>query len=285
LLILGVYGIIIKVRGEEMFKRKKEKSRKLGLGIGLVVFIGIIILSAILSNLATTEKQAIKEINFNEYLSLIKDTNSKNYIYVGKTGCSYCEKIEPILKDLGKELNITFNYLDIHSLSTDEYNEFLKSDDVFAGDWGTPTLLITENGQVIDSHVGYADNATIKSFLQGENNQTSDLIKEVNIDQYLELMNASGKNYIYVGRTGCSYCQKIEPILNQVVEELDITLYYLNIENFDEEQFNKLRNSNELFKDNKWGTPALLIMQDGELVNSKIGYSEYIIIKNFFLEK
>jgi len=106
---------------------------------------------------------------------------------------------------------------------------------------------------------------------------------EVSLDEYLELIKKEENSIILVARPTCGYCVKFTPILKQAKDEMNLTVNYINTDNItSEEDFAKFEDSLDYFKDEQWGTPLVLIVNSGKVVDSNSGYTELSVIKEFF---
>ncbi len=105
---------------------------------------------------------------------------------------------------------------------------------------------------------------------------------EVTLDEYLELINRSEKSIILVARPTCSYCELFTPILKQAMEDMNLTINYINTDDFSDDDWTTFSNSLAYLNSEEWGTPLTLIVQDGEVVAENNGYVELDTIKEFF---
>ena len=105
---------------------------------------------------------------------------------------------------------------------------------------------------------------------------------KVSIDQYLNLIKSSDKQIILIARPTCGYCEKFTPILKQAMEDMNLTINYVNTDNFSSDDWSKFQNSFDYLASNEWGTPLTLIVQNGEIVDKNNGYVELDAIKEFF---
>ncbi|MBQ9014313.1 MAG: conjugal transfer protein TraF [Bacilli bacterium] len=108
--------------------------------------------------------------------------------------------------------------------------------------------------------------------------------KELTIDKYLELIESSEKNIILVARPTCGYCQKFTPVLKEAAESMNLTINYVNTDNFSEDDWTKFNSSLSYLNSEQWGTPLTLIVQNGEVVAENNGYVELDAIKKFFTD-
>ena len=105
---------------------------------------------------------------------------------------------------------------------------------------------------------------------------------KVSIDEYLNLIKSSDKQIILIARPTCGYCEKFTPILKQAMEDMNLTINYVNTDNFSSDDWSKFQNSFDYLASNEWGTPLTLIVQNGEIVDKNNGYVELDAIKEFF---
>ncbi len=121
-----------------------------------------------------------------------------------------------------------------------------------------------------------------------DNNQTENVALEdagfnkVTLDEYLNLVKGSEKSIILVARPTCSYCELFTPILKQAMEDMDLTINYIDTDTFSQEDWTTFNGSLDYLQNEEWGTPLTLIVQNGEVVAENNGYVELDAIKEFF---
>lgn len=158
-----------------MFKSKKgENKTGLFVVLGLVFIIGF---SMLISNLTGTNTTGTNDVNqgsiefksvtYAEYEKLFGETNKGLvFVYVGRPACSYCQKIQPLLKQLETEESIVFNYLNTDNMSQEEFGKISSTSPAFAGEWGTPTLLAIIDGKEHSNVNGYREIAELRTFVK-----------------------------------------------------------------------------------------------------------------------
>ena len=65
-------------------------------------------------------------------------------------------------------------------------------------------------------------------------------LHEVTYDEYEKMVNDGNAFIVVVERTGCGYCQKYMPLLEEVANEQKIAITYINTDNLSEDEMNKL---------------------------------------------
>ncbi len=105
---------------------------------------------------------------------------------------------------------------------------------------------------------------------------------EVTIDEYLDLIKEPEKNVVLVARPTCTYCEAFTPILKAATDNLGITVNYIDTDKFSNDDWTTFNNSFSYLNETQWGTPLVLITQNGELVAENQGYVELATIEEFF---
>ena len=95
-------------------------------------------------------------------------------------------------------------------------------------------------------------------------------LTEIDIDDYLELLDGEEASIIYIGRPTCSHCVIQKPIMQYMVFKYGVTVNYLNTDELDDEGYTKLQKSDDFFKEG-WGTPTTLIVKDGKVADKSEG--------------
>ena len=97
--------------------------------------------------------------------------------------------------------------------------------------------------------------------------------ESINVDKYLEYYNGSEDKIIFIGRPTCSYCQVAEPIVKKINKDYDLNIYYLNTDDFVDDDEGNFVSSDEFLKDG-YGTPMLFIVSNGKIVDKVDGLSD-----------
>ena len=92
-------------------------------------------------------------------------------------------------------------------------------------------------------------------------------------DEVLERLENKESFIVYVGYDDCQSCKEFKPILNQLIENYDITIYYLPTDDKQtEDQLNEIQ-YNYFYR--MYWTPTTYIVEDGEVLAIKEQLIEY----------
>ena len=92
-------------------------------------------------------------------------------------------------------------------------------------------------------------------------------------DEVLEKLENKESFIVYVGYDDCQSCKEFKPILNQLIENYDITIYYLPTDDKQtEDQLNEIQ-YNYFYR--MYCTPTTYIVEDGEVIAIKEQLIEY----------
>ncbi len=104
-------------------------------------------------------------------------------------------------------------------------------------------------------------------------------------DEFIDKVNSSDLQLIYMGRSTCHYCVQFLPVLQKAQSEYGYETLYLDITTVTSEQQEKITNvDSDFFNENYGATPTVLLVKDGKIVDSQVGYSDYDTFTSF-LEK
>lgn len=98
---------------------------------------------------------------------------------------------------------------------------------------------------------------------------------EVDYEGYRSLVDSNEPFIFVIERKNCGYCQMYMPILEEVVSEKKIPIYYIDTEAVNSEDVIQLESENKyLKKHSDWGTPTTLFMKGEDIIDSIGGYVE-----------
>lgn len=114
------------------------------------------------------------------------------------------------------------------------------------------------------------------------------MFNAIDADGLVSAFNSSDMQVIYMGRSSCGYCVQFLPTLQQAQSEFGYTTLYLDITTVSEGDLTKIIALDEEFFNEYYGsTPLTLLVKDGKIVDSQVGYSDYdtfasLLTKNGF---
>ena len=237
-----------------------NESKKMLIVVGVVVFavLGIF-------GFALTESKASEKM-YNDFEAAFNGSENK-LVYIGSSTCGYCQLLNPSLEDMKERYQFDYLYIDAAEISSGYLKKILAKLELSS--LGTPYLAVVSNGKVVDTQNGYSDYDITFEFLQDNKIIAEDqelLLNYIDYEEYEKLLKSDEKNVIVVGQSTCSYCVQAKITLNEIVEENDITINYLNISYLTEEEGEKFESSLDYFEDS-WGTPIMMIVKDGKIVD------------------
>lgn len=108
-------------------------------------------------------------------------------------------------------------------------------------------------------------------------------LAQINVTEYLDYYSGEEPKLILIARPTCHYCQIAEPIIENIAYMYDLEIYYLNTDNFTEDDEQKLESSDELFQ-NGFGTPLLLNVGNNSIIGTVDGLTDSQHYIDFFKE-
>ncbi len=101
--------------------------------------------------------------------------------------------------------------------------------------------------------------------------------KAIDANQFIDAYNGDETKLIYLGRPDCGFCVKFVPVLTEVQNKYKFETLYLDINTVNQDDVNRIIALNNDFfsgSDTAYGyTPMTLIVKDGKILDSQIGYS------------
>ena len=233
----------------------------------MLIVVGVVIFAALgIFGFALAEGKKSEDL-YNEFESAFNGENN-TLVYLGSSSCGYCQLLNPSLEDMKERYDFSYVYVDASEISSSYLSKILEKLELSS--LGTPYLAVVSNGEVVDSQNGYADYDVTFEFLQENNIIAEDaqlLLNYIGYDEYEKLLNGKENSVVVVGQSTCSYCVQSKIILNKIAEEKDVEINYLNISYLTEEEGAEFESSLDYFEEEQWGTPLMLIVKDGKLVD------------------
>lgn len=93
-------------------------------------------------------------------------SDARQLIYLGRPSCSWCNKLRPGLDDLKDRYDASFVYVNVDETSSTDLDTIFKQLDINSDEFGTPYLVVIENGKKVAEQVGYVEESELFKFLQ-----------------------------------------------------------------------------------------------------------------------
>ena len=105
--------------------------------------------------------------------------------------------------------------------------------------------------------------------------ETNEFMKEFNKE-----FNSKERNVIYYASSGCSYCELQKPILETIAEDYDIEYFEIDSATLAVKQRNEILKKLEI----EHATPTTVIVENGKVIDTAIGYTDGQDYVEFFVE-
>ena len=213
------------------------------------------------------------------------------FIELARDGCTYCIKQEPILEDLQKNYGLEYLYIDTRAINDSQLKYILEKIKVDYDDFGTPTMAVIGKNGVSESIIGYKNEDYLANILNKyeliKDYGMNDL-KEISYSEYYKLLKSKNTSVIYLGRSNSADNDFAISQLKRASFETGVQIYSLDVydvymaETYSDKATSeqkaiakKFMASLSLFDDGLT-TPAVLIVKNGKLIESKIqsGYTQ-----------
>lgn len=118
------------------------------------------------NNVSNDEKKELSEISYKNFADIYNGSDKK-IVLIARPTCHYCQIAEPIIQNVAFKYDLTINYLNTDNLSDDDQANLVRLDDYFAN-YGTPSILVVQDGKIIDSLNGLTTSEKYIEFFNKE---------------------------------------------------------------------------------------------------------------------
>ena len=102
----------------------------------------------------------------------------------------------------------------------------------------------------------------------------------INVSKMKELFSSNDTKIIFVGSLTCPHCTAIKPVINSVVKDLNVTVYYLELSTMTDEENNEYYSINEFLKNNN-SIPLVMAVKNNEVIDSFVGEKDSKDVEEF----
>lgn len=140
--------------------------------LSLIIVFGLAYVVPELKNSTScyAREVSLTNITMDEYNTLLNGSDV-SLIYLASPTCGYCQKQEPIMKQLVRDYDFKVNYLNTSSISNDEadtiYNLYgsVQKERYNVEGVRTPTILLVQNGKLLDMNLGNIELESLVSLI------------------------------------------------------------------------------------------------------------------------
>lgn len=111
--------------------------------------------------------------------------------------------------------------------------------------------------------------------------ETPSMIQDTTGSEFQALLNSNEKAVVLIAKPDCPWCQRYKPIINQVANEYNVVVYYVNTSLLSNDEYIYLHDNISVLKDqyDSYGnpvipTPMTVIVQSGKDIDNIEGYVE-----------
>lgn len=119
--------------------------------------------------------------------------------------------------------------------------------------------------------------------LEEENKKAEESISNltvINVSKMKELFSSNDTKIIFVGSLTCPHCTAIKPVINSVVKDLNVTVYYLELSTMTDEENKEYYSINEFLKNNN-SIPLVMAVKNNEVIDSFVGEKDSKDVEKF----
>ena len=102
----------------------------------------------------------------------------------------------------------------------------------------------------------------------------------INVSKMKELFSSNDTKIIFVGSLTCPHCTAIKPVINSVVKDLNVTVYYLELSTMTDEENKEHYSINEFLKNNN-SIPLVMAVKNNEVIDSFVGEKDSKDVEKF----
>ena len=119
--------------------------------------------------------------------------------------------------------------------------------------------------------------------IEEENKKVEESISNltvINVSKMKELFSSNDTKIIFVGSLTCPHCTAIKPVINSVVKDLNVTVYYLELSTMTDEENNEYYSINEFLKNNN-SISLVMAVKNNEVIDSFVGEKDSKDVEEF----
>ena len=160
----------------------EQQLKKLQVCVYIIIALLLINTIALFASLkdpsdTSTETEETEE-TYNYDVSMFKTISADEFVeayngselqvvYFGRSTCGYCVQFLPTLQQAQADYGYTTLYVDIEAIGSDGITKITELDSYLSETYGqTPSVVLVQNGQIVDYNLGYTDYESFASMLE-----------------------------------------------------------------------------------------------------------------------
>lgn len=243
-----------------------NEKKKLYLLLGILAAIIVLVIGLVFVSYKEQKKV------YDKFVEAFNGSDN-TLVYIGRPTCGYCNLLTPSLDEMTERYEFDYLYINTDELGSSFMQKILGHLNLTSV--GTPYLAIVSNSKVIDTQNGYADYDEIFKFLQENNIIEEDaelLLNYIGLEEYKTKLAEDKLNVFVVGQSTCTYCVQAKLVLNELVEQKNVEVNYVNLAYLTTDEKTEFNNSLDYLSSGV-GTPTVLITKGGKLIDTYEGYA------------
>jgi predicted bacteriocin transport accessory protein len=237
------------------------------------------------------KKDDDKMRDINNIVTTVLSSNKETMLYVGEKNCEACNLEAPQMSLLLEKYNFQYYYVDFAEITTKSAkNKFIKDLKVdLTKDFQTPTILIYKNGKILDQMSGLTSVNKIFNSLQEYNiipKENALPVSYLNLSTFIKLRDSNEKAAVMLGSAASIDSNNAQGIIWNIAQEKKVTINYFMLNDVTEDEGSTFEKSLDFYSDqnNQVTTPTMLIIENGQVINSLVGLQDSDTYINFLKE-
>lgn len=253
-----------------------------------IYILGAVVVGLIIAVVISMIYGKTKSSKIIENIENLMKSNEPKAIYIMRDGCSYCTLNKSNMESIVSEYGLDYYNVNADDLTSSDFDKMLSILGIPSDDYGTPYMLVVQNGEVKDRLKGIRSYNMLFDFAKKNNLISNDSKLYLNyptLEEYYNLIKSNTNEVIVLATSTCQYCLKEHPVLVKIAKETDAKINYVYLDYIFEsqEEYNEFLKSLDWFETNtKWGTPTTLVVNNKKVKTYLDGYRDYEDIMAFY---
>lgn len=221
----------------------------------------------------------IGSVNYKQYECLLKE-DSKNVLVVSN---DLTDKKKEVLNGVASSIGRSIYYLDTDKIDSSDLKSIKKKLKYNDASFKKDVALVINKGKAITYKENVLTNSDeLKTFLKEAKlskfacdvkpSEEYENLGELTYEQYNCLYESDETFAVILSQTTCSHCINFKPVINKYAGDNNISLYFIEVNELEQEEMSALQSSLSYFDNNEsWGTPLTLGIKNKEVIAEMSG--------------